>query len=34
MQEFFSTIKHGDCIAEMTAIPDDSIDLIFADPPY
>jgi modification methylase len=28
------TILMGDCIAEMAALPDKCIDLIFADPPY
>jgi len=28
------TILEGDCIAEMARIPDRSIDMIFADPPY
>ncbi len=28
------TILHGDCIAEMARLPDKSIDMIFADPPY
>src|SRR6187402_1193429 len=27
-------ILRGDCIAEMAALPDKSIDCIFADPPY
>jgi modification methylase len=27
-------IRHGDCIAEMAALPAASIDLVFADPPY
>ena len=34
MQKFLNTIIHGDCIVEMKKIPDDSVDLIFADPPY
>ncbi|MDV7144686.1 site-specific DNA-methyltransferase [Tropicimonas sp. TH_r6] len=29
-----NTILAGDCIAEMKKLPDASIDLIFADPPY
>lgn len=29
-----NTILAGDCIAEMRALPDASVDLIFADPPY
>ncbi|MEO8455477.1 MAG: site-specific DNA-methyltransferase [Sphingomicrobium sp.] len=28
------TILQGDCIAEMTRLPDKSVDMIFADPPY
>ncbi|HCB76284.1 MAG TPA: modification methylase [Sphingomonas bacterium] len=28
------TILRGDCVAAMKALPDDSIDCIFADPPY
>ena len=28
------TILHGDCIAEMARLPDKSVDMIFADPPY
>jgi modification methylase len=28
------SIRHGDCIAEMAALPAASIDLVFADPPY
>ena len=28
------TILEGDCIAEMARLPDKSIDMIFADPPY
>src|SRR4030066_33288 len=34
MQKFINTIIHGDCIEEMRKLPDDSVDLIFADPPY
>jgi len=29
-----NTILAGDCIAEMRALPEESVDLIFADPPY
>ncbi|MEO0730040.1 MAG: DNA methyltransferase, partial [Pseudomonadota bacterium] len=29
-----NTIRHGDCLAEMRSLPDASVDLIFADPPY
>jgi len=28
------TIRQGDCIAEMARLPDKSVDMIFADPPY
>ena len=28
------TILQGDCIAEMAKLPDNSVDMIFADPPY
>jgi modification methylase len=28
------TILEGDCIAEMARLPDKSVDMIFADPPY
>lgn len=28
------TLRHGDCLDEMRAIPDDSIDAIVTDPPY
>ena len=34
MQKLLSTIIHGDCLIEMKKIPDNSVDLIFADPPY
>src|SRR5881275_3648523 len=30
----FNVILQGDCIAEMTRLPDRSVDMIFADPPY
>jgi modification methylase len=29
-----NVIIHGDCIEELKKIPDNSVDLIFADPPY
>lgn len=29
-----STLIHGDCLQEMKAIPDGSVDLILTDPPY
>ena len=34
MQKFFNKIIHGNCVNEMKNIPDNSVDLIFADPPY
>jgi len=30
----FNVIIQGDCIAEMAELPDRSVDMIFADPPY
>ena len=30
----FNVIIQGDCIAEMAKLPDRSVDMIFADPPY
>jgi len=30
----FDEIIQGDCIAEMARLPDSSVDMIFADPPY
>ena len=30
----FNVILQGDCIAEMGRLPDKSVDMIFADPPY
>jgi modification methylase len=30
----FDQILRGDCIAEMARLPDKSVDMIFADPPY
>ena len=32
--DYLNTIIAGDCLANLALIPDDSIDLIFADPPY
>ncbi len=34
MSEITDSILKGDCISVMQSIPDNSIDLIFADPPY
>ncbi len=28
------TILHGDCLEQMQQLPAESIDLVFADPPY
>jgi modification methylase len=30
----FDTIINGDCVAAMNALPEGSVDMIFADPPY
>ncbi|HEY4070424.1 MAG TPA: site-specific DNA-methyltransferase [Sphingomicrobium sp.] len=30
----FNVILEGDCVAEMALLPDKSVDMIFADPPY
>ena len=32
--EWVDTIVRGDCIAAMEKLPEKSVDLIFADPPY
>lgn len=34
IEKFLNKIIQGNCIDEMKKIPDESIDLIFADPPY
>ena len=34
LANYLNTIIAGDCLANLILIPDDSIDLIFADPPY
>ncbi len=34
MQKYENTIIQGDCLEVLKAFPDNSIDLIFADPPY
>jgi modification methylase len=34
MQKYLNKIIHGDCIEKLKEFPDNSIDLIFADPPY
>ncbi|MBV9738640.1 MAG: site-specific DNA-methyltransferase, partial [Hyphomicrobiales bacterium] len=27
-------VRQGDCVAELSKLPSDSVDLVFADPPY
>ena len=34
MSKFFNKIINGDCLKELKKIPENSFDLIFADPPY
>lgn len=34
LTKYLNTIITGDCLANLSLIPDKSIDLIFADPPY
>ncbi len=34
MNGTFNTIKKGDCIKGMNALPEGSVDLVFADPPF
>lgn len=34
MEKYLGKIIHGDCIEEIKKIPDNFVDLIFADPPY
>ena len=34
MFKFYNKIKNGDCLRELKKIPDNSFDLVFADPPY
>ena len=34
MDESFNTIRLGDCVAGMDALPAGSADLVFADPPF
>lgn len=29
-----NSILSGDCVAQMRKLPDESVDLVFADPPY
>ena len=32
--KFKDKILHGDCIAHLKSLPDNSVDMVFADPPY
>ena len=34
MLKFSNQIINGDCLKEIKKIPDNSFDLVFADPPY
>ena len=34
MSKLFNRITHGNCLTEIKKIPDESFDLVFADPPY
>jgi DNA modification methylase len=34
MKSWVNKIHVGDCVALMDAMPEDSVDMIFADPPY
>ena len=34
MFNFYNRIINGDCLKQLTKIPDNSFDLVFADPPY
>jgi len=34
LSQYLNTIVPGDCLKNLTLLPDNSIDLIFADPPY
>ncbi len=34
IEKYLDSIIKGDCISAMKALPDDCIDLVFADPPY
>ena len=34
MAAAYDTIIHGDCLTELAKLPDRSVDLVFADPPY
>ena len=34
IEKYINTIKQGDCLALFKGIPDDSVDITFADPPF
>ena len=34
IEEYINTIRQGDCLALFKGIPDDSVDITFADPPF
>ena len=34
MAEQNSQVIHGDCLAALAAMPDDSVDLVFGSPPF
>jgi modification methylase len=34
LSEIINKVKVGDCVEQMRLIPDESVDLVFADPPY
>ncbi|MDB4614742.1 DNA methyltransferase, partial [bacterium] len=34
MDQHINTITHGDCVDGMNALPEGSVDLVFADPPF
>ena len=34
MEKYINKIIKGNCIKEMEKMPDECVDLIFADPPY
>ncbi len=34
LSSYFGTVLEGDCIARMNALPEASVDVLFADPPY
>lgn len=34
LHPYLNTVTHGDCIAALRALPDESVDLVLTDPPY